>query len=57
MIAVTIQGIALLLGLIAWLGAVGSSGPWFPIRSAAEIAVAAAGLILTTAVLRSPALR
>jgi hypothetical protein len=56
-IAVTIQGIAMLLGLIAWLGVVGSSGRWFPISSAAEIAVAAAGLIITTAVLRSPALR
>jgi len=32
MTAVTIQAIALLLGLIAWLGAIGSSGRWFPIR-------------------------
>lgn len=57
MTAVTIQAIALTLGLVAWLAAIGSSGRWFPISTAADIAVAAAGLILTTAVLRSRALR
>jgi hypothetical protein len=55
--AVVIQAVALILGLVAWVAALSVAGGWFPITVATDIAVAAAGLILTTAVLRSPALR
>lgn len=51
--AVIIQAIALALGLVAWVAILGKSGRWFNVISAADIAVAVAGLILTSAVLRS----
>jgi len=51
--AVIIQAIALALGLVAWVGILGKTGRWFNVTSAADIAVAVAGLILTNAVLRS----
>jgi hypothetical protein len=51
--AVIIQAIALALGLVAWVAILGKTGRWFNITSAADIAVAVAGLILTYAVLRS----
>jgi hypothetical protein len=57
--AVAIQAVALILGVISWLGAAGVSvrpGPWF-IFVATDIAAVAAGLVFTVAVLRSPALR
>jgi hypothetical protein len=55
--AVVIQVVALVLGLVAWVAAFSVAGRWFPITVATDLAVAAAGLILTIAVLRSPALR
>jgi hypothetical protein len=51
--AVTIQTLALLLGMVACVAAFGANSRWANISLAAEIAVAAAGLILTSAVLRS----
>jgi hypothetical protein len=51
--AVTIQAVALALGLVAWLGSIGSAGWWYSASVAAEIAVAVAGLILTNTVQRS----
>lgn len=55
--AVLIQAVALVLGLVAWVAAFSVASRWFPITVATDIAVAAAGLILTIAVLRSSALR
>jgi len=51
--AVIIQAIALALGVVAWVGILGKTGRWFNVTSAADVAVAVAGLILTSAVLRS----
>ena len=51
--AVIIQAVALALGLVAWVAVLGKTGHWLPIFWAVDIAVAAAGLILTNAVLRS----
>ena len=51
--AVTIQTVALVLGLVAWLATVGRIYGWEVVSWAVEVAVAAAGLILTSAVLRS----
>lgn len=57
--AVTIQAVALALGVLSWLGALGGhmrQGVWF-IFDAADLAAVAAALIFTVAVLRSRALR
>ena len=51
--ALIIQAIALALGVVAWVAILGKTGGWFNVTSAADIAVAVAGLILTYAVLRS----
>ena len=56
--AVSIQAVALGLGLVSWLGALGAHvrpGVWF-IFDATELAAVAAALIFTVAVLRSRAL-
>jgi hypothetical protein len=57
--AVSIQAVALGLGLVSWLGAVGAhvrQGVWF-IFIATDLAVVAAALIFAVAVLRSRELR
>lgn len=57
--AVSIQAVALGLGVLSWLGALGAHsrpGVWF-ILDATDIAAVAAALIFTVAVLRSHALR
>ena len=57
--AVSIQAVALGLGVLSWLGALGAHarpGVWF-IFDATDIAAVAAALIFTVAVLRSQALR
>ena len=54
--AVVVQAVALGLGLIAWAASVGGGGlgsGWYSLSRATELAVAAAGLIFTAAVLRS----
>ena len=51
--AVIIQTVALALGVVAWVGTLGHENRWTLISTALEIAVAAAGLILTNALLRS----
>jgi hypothetical protein len=59
-VAVILQAIALGLGVIAWTASLGISGPgtqWLYLSGASHAAVAAAGLILTSAVLRSRARR
>ncbi len=55
--AVVVQSVALGLALIGWGAALPSSGAWFPLTGAADLVVAGAGLILSIAVLRGPALR
>jgi hypothetical protein len=57
--AVSIQAVALGLGVLSWLGALGThvrQGVWF-IFDAADLAAVAAALAFTVAVLRSRALR
>ena len=57
--AVAIQAVALGLGVLSWLGALGAhvrEGVWF-IFDAADLAAVAAALIFTVAVLRSRVLR
>lgn len=51
--ALIIQAVALALGLVAWVAALGKTGRWVPVSWAVDIAVAVAGLIFTNAVLRS----
>jgi hypothetical protein len=53
LVAVIIQTVALALGLVAWVADLGKTGRWLPVTSAVDLAVAAAGLILTNALLRS----
>jgi hypothetical protein len=56
--AVAIQAVALALGVLSWLGALGGhlrQGVWF-IFDAADLAAVAAALIFTVAVLRSRAM-
>ena len=53
LIAVIIQTVALALGVVAWVGTLGHDNRWTLIVTAAEIAVAVAGLLLTNALLRS----
>jgi hypothetical protein len=53
LVAVTIQTAALALGLLAWVAALGKASRWEDVSWAIDIAVAVAGLILTSAVLRS----
>jgi hypothetical protein len=58
--AVILQAVALGLGLIAWVASLGRGSlgtPRFSIADASRLAVAGAGLMLTSAVLRSRALR
>jgi hypothetical protein len=55
--AVIIQAVALILALVGWVAALTTFGQLGSLNTAAELVVAAAGLILTIAVLRSPALR
>ena len=57
--AVAIQAVALALGVLSWLGALGGhmrQGVWF-IFDGADLAAVAAALIFTVAVLRSRAMR
>jgi hypothetical protein len=57
--AISIQALALGLGVLSWLGALGAHtrpGIWF-IAVATVLAVAAAALVFTVAVIRSQALR
>ena len=57
--AVAIQAVALGLGVLSWLGALGGHmrpGVWFSF-DATDLAAVAAALIFTVAVLRSRALR
>ncbi|MGO9504695.1 MAG: hypothetical protein ACLPUO_24725 [Streptosporangiaceae bacterium] len=57
--AISIQALALGFGVLSWLGALGAHtrpGVWF-IADATDLAVAAAALVFTVAVLRSQALR
>jgi hypothetical protein len=53
-VAVILQAVALSLGLIAWAASLGAAlvGRWFAVSGASDLAVAGAGLILTSAVLR-----
>lgn len=51
--SVIVQLIAFVLGLIAWLFSLGGGNAWFSISDVSNLLVAAAGLILTYAVLRS----
>jgi len=51
--AVTIQTVALVLGMVACVVALGQNSRWADVSLAVDIAVAAAGLILTSAILRS----
>lgn len=51
--AVIIQTVALALGLIAWVAVLGKTSRWTPLSLAVEIAAATAGLVVTSAVLRS----
>jgi hypothetical protein len=52
LLALIIQLVALALGVIAWLISLGSAG-WFTIADLTNLIVAAAGLIVTNAVMRS----
>jgi hypothetical protein len=52
LLALIIQLIALALGVIAWLISLGSAG-WFTIADLTNLIAAAAGLIVTNAVMRS----
>jgi hypothetical protein len=51
--AVIVQVVAFALGFIAWLISLGGGNAWFSISDVSNLIVAAAGLILTAAVLRS----
>lgn len=51
--AVTIQAVALALGLVAWIAAVGHTIHWSLISTAVDLVVAVAALLLTNAVQRS----
>lgn len=51
--AVIIQAVALTVAIVAWALALRTFGQWLPVTTAAELAVAGAGLILSIAVLRS----
>jgi len=51
--AVTIQTVALVLGMVACVAAFRGTSRWADVSLAVDVAVAAAGLILTSAVLRS----
>jgi hypothetical protein len=59
LLAVIIQLIALALGVIGWLLGIAGASAWFTIADVSNLLVAAAGLIVTRAVLRShsPTLR
>lgn len=50
--AVVVQSAALVLGLIAWVAALGQIDRWTAISWVVQIAVAVAGLVLTSAFLR-----
>jgi len=52
LLALIIQLVALALGVIAWLISLGSAG-WFTIADLTNLIAAAAGLIVTNAVMRS----
>jgi len=57
--AISIQALALGLGVLGWLGALGAytrPGIWF-VADATDLAVAVAALVFTVAVIRSQALR
>jgi hypothetical protein len=57
--AISIQAVTLGLGLLSWLAALGAHvrpGIWF-FSNATDLAIVATGLIFTTAVRRSQALR
>jgi hypothetical protein len=53
LLALVIQLVALALGVIAWLISIGSASAWFTIGGVSNLIAAAAGLIVTNAVLRS----
>ena len=51
--AVTIQAVALALGLVAWIGTLGNFTRWSLVSTATDLVVALAALLLTNAVRRS----
>jgi hypothetical protein len=51
--AVTIQAVALALGLVAWIATLGNTNRWSLISTAVDLVVAVAALLLTNAVQRS----
>jgi hypothetical protein len=53
LLAVIIQLIALALGIIGWLLSIAGASAWFTISDVSNLLAAAAGLIVTSAVLRS----
>jgi hypothetical protein len=53
LLALIVQLVALALGVIAWLISIGSASAWFTIGNVSNLIAAAAGLIVTNAVMRS----
>jgi hypothetical protein len=53
LLALIVQLTALVLGVIAWLISIGSASGWFTITDLTNLIAAAAGLIVTNAVMRS----
>ena len=53
LLALIIQLVALALGVITWLISIGSASAWFTIGGVSNLIAAAAGLIVTNAVMRS----
>jgi hypothetical protein len=53
LLALITQLVALALGVIGWLISIGSAGAWFTIGEVSNLIAAAAGLIVTNAVMRS----
>jgi hypothetical protein len=53
LLALIVQLAALALGVIAWLISIGSASGWFTITDLTNLIAAAAGLIVTNAVMRS----
>jgi len=51
--ALTIQILALAIGVVVWIAILSKAAPWQNISWAVDIAVALAGLVLTSALLRS----
>jgi hypothetical protein len=53
LLALIVQLVALGLGVIAWLISIGGGSAWFTISEVSNLIAAAAGLIVTNAVMRS----